>query len=118
MIKIPIKPLSVNGAWKGKRYKSKDYSVFERNLLLILPKVKMPDPPYEIHYEFGFSSRASDVDNPTKTTTDVLAKKYGFNDKLVHRMILEKQLVKKGAEYIKFKILHYENRQTDMYRDG
>jgi hypothetical protein len=35
---------------------------------------------------------------------DVLAKKYGFNDNRIYRGVIEKEVVKKGDEYIRFKI--------------
>lgn len=47
---------------------------------------------------------ASDVDNPTKPIVDILQKKYGFNDKHVMVMHLEKKIVSKGKEYIKIDI--------------
>lgn len=105
MIRIDIKPMSVNDAWKGQRYRSDKYKRYQTNLLWLLPKIKLPPPPYELHFRFGFSSKASDWDNPIKPTQDVLAKKYGFNDKLIRRAIVETELVAKGKEYIEFEIL-------------
>lgn len=107
MEKIEIKPLSVNGAWKGKRYKTDAYKKYERDLMFILPKIVIPPPPYEIYFKFGFSSIASDWDNCIKTTQDILAKKYKFNDKLIKRGIVETEYVKKGFEFFKFEIRHY-----------
>lgn len=104
MITIQIKPLSVNKAWKGVRYKTNDYIRFENNCLLLLPKITLPEPPFEIHLEFGFSSKGSDWDNPTKNFVDILSKKYNFNDSLIYRGIIEKVIVPKGKEYIKFEI--------------
>ena len=39
-MKINIKPLSVNKAWQGKRFKTKKYKAFETELLLKLPHKK------------------------------------------------------------------------------
>lgn len=105
MIRIDIKPMSVNDAWKGQRYRSDKYKRYQTNLLWLLPKIKLPPPPYELHFKFGFSSSASDWDNPIKPTQDILAKKYGFNDKLIRRAVVETELVAKGKEYIEFEIL-------------
>ena len=33
---------------------------------------------------------------------DILSKVYGFNDKNIYRLDLEKKIVKKGAEFIDF----------------
>lgn len=102
MIRIDIKPLSVNEAWKGRRYKTDAYKQYQNTLLWLLPRLKIPKPPYEIHFKFGFSSTLSDWDNPVKPTQDVLSKKYEFNDKLIRKAIVETEIVAKGSEYIEF----------------
>lgn len=104
MIKLELKPLSVNTAWQGRRYKTKEYEQYERNALLLLPDFKLPGPPYKLTIEFGFSNKASDIDNPLKTTLDILCKKYKFDDKDVYELNVKKVIVKKGAEYSQFKI--------------
>lgn len=102
--KIELKPLSVNEAFKGKRFKTPAYKLFERNALFMLPKIDIPPPPYEVYFKFGFSSAASDWDNCIKQTQDVIAKKYGFNDKLIRRGIVDTEIVDKGKEYFEFDI--------------
>ena len=105
MIKINIKPLSVNKAWKGRRQKSHYYKQFESDMLLMLPKKHViPEGELWIVIEYGFSSRASDLDNPTKMVLDILSKKYDFNDNRIYYLTLRKEIVKKGQEYVKFKI--------------
>lgn len=105
MNRVNVKPLSVNDAWKGKRYKSDEYIAYQTKLLYILPRlVIIPDPPFEIHFKFGFSSSSSDWDNPVKPLQDILSKKYGFNDKLIKRAVVETESVKKGNEYFEFEI--------------
>ena len=94
----------MNEAWKGRRFKSKKYDKFERDALFLLPKFVLPKPPYKISYVWGFSSIASDIDNPTKMVQDILSKKYGFDDKLIHEISIKKQMVKKGSEFFAFQI--------------
>lgn len=60
MVLIDIKPLSVNKAWRGKRYKTVKYKQDENTLLWLLPRIKIPKPPYEIHFKSGFSNPLSD----------------------------------------------------------
>lgn len=108
MNRIQIKPLSVNKAWKGRRFKTDDYKQYEHDVLWLLPKIKIPEPPFEIHFKFGFSSKSADYDNPVKITQDILSKKYGFNDKLIYKAVIEVEDVKKGDEYFEFEILHYD----------
>jgi Holliday junction resolvase RusA-like endonuclease len=108
MIKVNIKPLSVNKVWQGKRFKTQEYKNYEKALLLTLKPMKLPEPPYKVYYEFGFSSAASDIDNPVKPFQDILSKKYGFDDKLIYEMNVKRAKVKKGSEYIKFSIEHLD----------
>ncbi len=105
MIEIKIKPMSVNDVWQGRRFKSPAYKQYEKAVLYMLPKkINIPEPPFVLTLEFGFSSASSDWDNPIKPFQDILAKKYGFNDKLIKRGIVSIETVKKGQEYVKFKL--------------
>lgn len=104
MITLNIKPLSVNEGYKGRRFKTDKYKAYEKEVLYTLKKMDIPEPPLMIHYEFGFSTVQSDVDNPVKFFQDLLQKKFGFNDSNVYRIIADKKVVKKGKEYIKFSI--------------
>ncbi len=108
MIQINIKPLSVNEAWQGQRFKTPKYKAYETHTLLLLPKIKLPPPPYRLSIEFGLSNMMADWDNPVKPLQDILQKKYGFNDKHVLKASVEKVIVSKGKEYFKFNIEHYD----------
>ena len=103
-MKIDIKPLSVNQCWRGRRFKTPKYKAYEKELLLKLPNIKIPNPPFEVYSEFGFSSASSDLDNPIKPLQDILQKKYGFNDKDIYEMTAKRVKVTKGNEYLKFKL--------------
>ena len=99
--KLNTKPLSVNNAWKGKRYKTDQYKAYERLVLLSLPKLREELPEMiRLEYHFGFSSRNSDVDNPVKLITDILQRKFSFNDSRVWEITARKSIVKKGEEFI------------------
>lgn len=101
---LNIKPLSVNDAWQGRRVKSKKYRNYERDILKLLRPMKIPDGKLELYLKWGFSSAGSDWDNPIKPFQDCLQKKYNFNDNRVVRAVTEKVKVKKGDEFIEFKI--------------
>ena len=107
---LNIKPLSVNEVWQGKRFKTKKYSLYEKEMLLHLKPFKLPTSPLTISIEFGFSNVASDIDNPLKPFLDILQKKYLFNDKDIFELIVNKKKVNKNSEYIAFKIQTYENK--------
>lgn len=104
MVKINIKPLSVNEAWQGRRFKTPAYKRYQRDVLYLLPKIMLPEPPFNVDIELGFSSKLADIDNPVKMIIDILQKKYGFNDRDIIELNIKKTLVKKGNEYFKFNI--------------
>lgn len=104
---ISIKPLSVNEVWAGRRFKTPAYTKYEKMVLVMLPTGKLPPPPYQINFVFALSNVMNDIDNSIKPFTDILQKKYNFNDRHIMRMEIEKTMVKKGDEYIFFEILPY-----------
>ena len=108
-IKQNIKPLSVNQCWQGKRFKTQQYKKYEKDLLLTLPKLIIPKPPYAIYFEFGFSNSASDWDNPIKPLQDILQQKYKINDKDIFIAQIKKVKVKKGEEFFNIKLEHIKD---------
>lgn len=104
MIKINIKPLSVNEVWCGKRFKTPAYKNYEKAVTLMLPKITIPEGPLKIIFRFGFSNVMSDWDNPVKPLQDIMQKKYGFNDKEIFEAHVQKVKVPKGQEYFEFEI--------------
>lgn len=107
-VTIKTKPISVNDCWQGKRYKTPLYNSFQNAILLILPKIQLPSPPYKINFEFGFSSTKSDWDNPVKPIQDILSKRYGFNDNQIYEATVRKKVVKRGEEYFSFLIESFQ----------
>ena len=91
MKRIDIKPLSVNQAWQGRRFKTRSYHLYERILLSLLPD-SYPIPKGKIcaYYKFGLSSKNADCDNLIKPFQDILSKKYGFDDKRIYCVIAKK----------------------------
>jgi len=109
-MRINIKPLSVNQVWQGRRFKTPIYKKYENELLFMLPKMKIPEGKLELTIVFGFSSSASDWDNPIKPFQDILQKRYSFNDSRVYKATIIKEIVKKGEEFIEFNIKEYGKR--------
>jgi Holliday junction resolvase RusA-like endonuclease len=102
-VRINIKPLSVNLAWQGRRYKTKEYKTYENNLLLMLPKLKIPKTKLKIFLVYGLT-HVADLDNPTKLILDIFQKKYHFDDNMIYELNIKKVLVKSGHEFLEFKI--------------
>jgi Holliday junction resolvase RusA-like endonuclease len=94
-IKLDIKPLSVNESFKGRRFKTDKYKSFENKVLWMLPKFKGEIPELiAIDLHFGFTSKASDIDNPTKMILDIVSKKYKFNDNRIYELNIRKSITK------------------------
>jgi Holliday junction resolvase RusA-like endonuclease len=105
-MKIYIKPLSVNEAWQGRRYKTNKYKTFEEELLYKLPNdIEIEDKkPIGLHILVGVSTILFDLDNALKPFLDVLQKKYDFNDRYITQLKVWKDIVDKGEEYLEFEI--------------
>ena len=105
-IKLQIKPMSINSAFKGRKFRTQEYDIFIIKCLRLLPdKIEIPNKDHiKLALEFGFSSRASDIDNCVKTFIDCLVKKYKVDDRFIYELHTFKTIVKKGEEFIRFKI--------------
>lgn len=101
---INIKPLSVNQAWRGRRFKTDKYESYERECLLLLKATSVPAPPYELRLSFGFSNYLSDIDNPMKPFIDILQKKFSFDDRDILRVVVDKVMTDKGKEFVSFEL--------------
>ncbi len=110
-MRLNIKPLSVNKAWKGRRFKTDDYKAYTQLVLFSLRPFKVPSGHLELTLTFGFSSKNSDFDNPVKCFVDCLQAKYGFNDKMIKRCIIEVEHVKKGNDFIEWDLKQYPGRK-------
>lgn len=104
-MKINIKPISVNECYRGRRFKNDTYKKYEQDLFSLLPKMVIPKENICLNLVFGFSNKASDIDNGVKVFIDILQKAYEFNDKEIYELHVFKVIVPKGREYIDFSIL-------------
>lgn len=108
--RVEIKPLSVNDAWKGRRYKTDKYKGFEKHFLLLLPNINVRfKGKISLKMVLGFSSAGSDLDNPIKPILDCLQKKYKFNDNKIYSLQIIKELVPVGNEFIELEIKELKN---------
>ena len=99
IINLQIKPLSINVAFQGKRYKSPEYKKYEIQVLRLLPDIEIKEFK-RLKITYGFSNMMSDIDNPTKLVLDLLQKKYNVNDRDLIYLVLHKEKTKKGEEFI------------------
>ena len=103
-MKINIKPLSINQCFQGRRFKTPKYKQYEKELMLLLPILNVPNGLLEVVITFGLSSKLNDIDNGLKPFIDILQKKYLFNDRDIYKLIVEKKIVSKGEEFIECEI--------------
>ena len=61
MNKIQVKPMSVNLVFQGRRFRVKAYDDYELLVRSLLPKITLPDAPYEVFINYGFSSKAAEL---------------------------------------------------------
>ena len=114
MIKVDIKPLSINESFQGRRFKTPKYKKYRQDLLYLLPLGLGFDKQdrLELSIEWGFSNKQSDIDNCAKGFIDGLQDMYGFNDSQIYKLNLSKEIVKKGEEYIKFDITQLNDKTS------
>lgn len=114
------KPLSINAAYYKNKRKTKAYEAYQDAWLSVLAGTSIPedievkDMLFRIDYEWGFSNRQADVDNPIKTTTDIMQNLLKFNDKQVRIVKAVKKIVPKGSEYAKVRIIEVFKEDLDV----
>ena len=111
MESIKIKPLSINDAWQGRRYKTTAYNKYAEEVgLLLLKKTKptIKSKQVRIYYVFHLSNMRADVDNFIKAFQDILFKWLGIDDSRIYRLTAEKVKCKKGEERIEWGITEYD----------
>ena len=104
---VECKPLSINKAFQGRRFKSKEYIKYEKELMYLLPKQKERiDGKFAIHIDFYVKNvNGCDVDNFVKCFLDILKKaEYIKDDRYMYWLSARKHKAKAGEDRIKFKI--------------
>lgn len=104
-ITLPIKPLSTNQLFSGRKRRSFHYKRYRRKMFELMDDI---DPSLYcfkgdllLVLEVGFSSKASDLDNSFKGLIDILSEKLAFNDKQLCEIRAKKYLVHRGDEFVK-----------------
>ena len=108
IINIPVKCLSVNKAFTGRHFKTRDYIDFERDVCRVFKFAKQTIMgECLVVYTFYVSNyKMVDVDNQIKTTQDLLVKlDYIKDDRLIKEIRASKVACKKGEEKIIINIM-------------
>lgn len=111
---IPVKPLSVNAAYRGRRFKSKDYEQFEEDVSLVLGRAKQ-NHTGELFVKYTFYIKnysRSDTANFEKVLSDTLTKLgYFADDNDIKGIFMVKEKVDK-EEHIMVEIVPYDQLST------
>ena len=107
MHSIQIKPISVNEAYKGRRFKTPAHKLFNDKVDILLKKMRLPKikprEPLYIIYRF-YTSAAQDYDNNIKCFQDRLMQRLKTDDRYIYGAFIEKIVTKRGEEKIEFEI--------------
>ena len=106
-ITLPIKPLSINAAFQGRRFKTKAANQYDKTLQMLLPHKDhgIKSEYYSVFYNFYLKNFAmTDADNLIKVLQDNLVKKGLISD---DRKICEYSIKKFKADEDKIEISIY-----------
>lgn len=108
--RIPIKALSTNRLYRGRKHRTSAYDKYRREVFSFLKDnvgkdgVVLVGRALRLHIEVGFSSPLSDLSNCNKGIEDIVAEYFEFNDRMIIDIVLVKYLVDKGKEYINLSV--------------
>ncbi len=117
MFKIDIKPLSVNEAYKGKKYSTAKLKAYKRDMPLLLPsELQLPPGRLVLLFRFHFKRKASDVDNCCKMAQDIIMEYYGEDDREIYMTLNEKIVDYNSPEYLEFEFFEYHEGMFEQCR--
>ena len=120
MFELPLKAVSVNEAYKGRRFKTEKHKLFRDKVDILLRTFDLPElaPKKEFFLVYTFyTSTNSDVDNLIKITQDAICTCIGVDDRYLGGLYARKVKVKKGQERIKFDIFQNEYDQLQAIQN-
>jgi Holliday junction resolvase RusA-like endonuclease len=102
-IVLPVKPLSINDAFRGRHFPTKAKTFYETTLAWMLPRKRLaPGPFYRITFDFYLVRfKATDYDNLIKVTQDCLVRSGIIDD---DRLIIDARIRKFPAKKDRIKI--------------
>lgn len=105
---IELKPVSINKAFQGKRYKTVECKDFEKDFMILAPKQKMIKGIVEIEYKFYLKRHAlTDYDNCIKVVQDLIVKcEYIEDDRKIYKATIYK--IPSDNDYMEIKIKKYQ----------
>lgn len=112
---LDIKPLSVNEAYKGRRFNTTKKKQYDKTLALLLPNQPLEGPYYRVSYYFHLKNFALiDQQNLLKCLTDGIVRRGIIRD---DRYIVEEHLFKFKADHDSVEI-DIENVESGLVYGG
>ena len=103
-IKIPIKPISINECWQGRRFKTKKYDKFIIDMLRVMPKREMLTGSIKLEIRLYLKSLLrGDIDNFIKPIVDCVVKKGWIKDD-IFIVLLEVEKFKSAEEFFEIEL--------------
>lgn len=117
-LKLIVNPLSVNAAYRGRRFKDKALIDFEKQVSRLLPDCKPAATSKDevfVRYIFHLKNYSrSDTFNMEKTLTDMLVKqKYLSDDRYIRAGYVRKEKIMGNIEYIEILIEPYTGQDIE-----
>lgn len=100
--KLPLKPLSLNAAYRGRRFSTPELKAYKQDISRLLYGSVVVAEKLVAWYEFGVSTTNCDGDNLIKAFQDGLCEALGINDNRIYEWHVRKEKVAKGNEYVAF----------------
>ena len=106
---LDIKPISINKAFRGRRFKTQECNDYEDDFMKIAPRQKMIEGIVEIEYKFYTKNhKMADIDNMIKVTQDLLVKcHYIEDDRKIYKLIVYK--IPSDRDYMEIEIKKLTN---------
>jgi len=104
-----IKPLSVNKVWQGRRFKTKIYQEYEREMSMLLREQRVPRDSLSGRLVITIifclkNAERTDFDNLLKPLLDILVKNDIIaDDRFIWKAIIKKKKAKKDKIIIEIK---------------
>lgn len=105
MYELRLKPLSVNKAYKGRKFRTPEHKLFKDKAHILLKNLNLeplkPKQEFFVIYKFHISAN-SDWDNCVKTVQDAICEALKTDDRYISGAYVRKIRVKRGDERIEF----------------
>jgi len=115
-LKLKVNPLSVNKAWRGRRFKTGDYKQFEYDVCRSLPECEKAQTKEEVFIRYVFhivNYGNADTGNMEKTMSDMLVKRgYLLDDRYVRAIYMRKERAE-DHEWIDITIIPYTGQDIE-----